>query len=132
MKHRRSLRIYVAGPIQGKSLLESFKNIENGQKWTATLFEQGFSPFPVFCDHSFISKVSIVPEIADVYAYSLAWLRAADAVFVIPNSDNSKGVSLEISEANRLNIPIFENMAVLCQWADIRINAEAAMANSDD
>lgn len=134
---RRDLRIYIAGPIQGNSLLESFANIDNGEKWQAKVFQLGFSPFPVFSDYSFLMKVRPVPHIQEVYNYSLTWLAAADAVLLIDGWNKSRGVKGEISEAERRNIPIFDDIGELCKWADFKIlpvdnSVDAILARSDD
>lgn len=136
---RRHLRIYVAGPIQGANLLESLANIENGLQWQTKLFQLGFSPFPVFSDYNFIMKLRPVPPIGDVYNYSLAWLRVADAMLVLPGSESSKGVAQERKEAERLAIPVFDDVIALCSWADCKLNAgqvteymEQVLARSDD
>jgi hypothetical protein len=134
---RRSLRIYVAGPIQGETVLQTLKNIDNGLKHTVNLFQLGFSPFPVFSDFQFIMRSRPVPKIEDVYAYSLAWLRVSDAVFCIDGWEKSKGVAQEISEAGKYKIPVFHDVTDLCAWAETK-NAplwkiiDEVLAKSDD
>jgi hypothetical protein len=134
---RRHLRIYIAGPIQGPDLLHSLANIDAGQAYTAKLFQLGFSPFPVFCDAAFIQRVRPVPPIGDVYAYSCAWLRAADAMFVMPGSESSRGVAQEVAEAGKAGVPVFHDLVDLCAWADAQsvnpsFEAEKALAEGDD
>jgi hypothetical protein len=134
---RRQLRLYVAGPIQGADLLHSLSNIDHGQLFTARLFQLGFAPFPVFCDASFIQRVRPVPAIKDVYEYSLAWLRGADAMIVMDGWEKSNGCKAELAEATRLAVPVFFDIADLCAWADRQnINptddAIQQIARSDD
>jgi len=123
MNKRRRFRIYMAGAIQGATLLESLANMEAGNQWTARIFAAGFSPFPVFADEQFLRIVRPIPHIEDVYAYSLAWLVVADALFLVPGWERSRGTALERKEAERLGKPIFENLAELEQWADDLIDA---------
>ncbi|KKL26448.1 hypothetical protein LCGC14_2395160, partial [marine sediment metagenome] len=40
------------------------------------------------------------------YRYSIAWLEVSDEVWVMPNSENSKGTQVEIKRAKELNIPV--------------------------
>jgi hypothetical protein len=125
MTKRRQFKIYMAGPIQGANLLESIANMEHGNQWTAKVFAAGFSPFPVFADEQFLRLVRPVPHIEAVYAYSLAWLAAADAVMLIPGWAASRGALAERKEAERLGKPCFESIQELCDWAD-------AVARLDD
>ena len=133
---RRDLKVYVAGPIQSATLLHSLANLENGQMWTARMFQLGFAPFPVFTDASFIQKVRPVPPIQDVYNYSLAWLKVADAMYVIPGWEHSAGCLAEKKVAEELSIPIFFDTADLCAWADRSITRdtyiEEKLSESDD
>ena len=137
MKGRRHIRVYVAGPIQGPDFLHSLANLESGQAWTAKLFQLGFSPFPVFCDASFIQRVRPIPPIGEVYAYSCAWLRAADAMLVLPGSESSRGVTQEITVACKAGVPVIHDLTDLCAWADKRevnpsFEAEQILARGDD
>jgi hypothetical protein len=128
MTTRRSFRVYVAGPIQGqKGLLDSLANLENGQKVTAQLFQLGFSPFPVFCDATFIQKVRPVPPIQDVYNYSLQWLAVSDAMFVMEGSEHSAGVRQEVARAKEMGIPVFHDFTDLTAWADNQIIPDKTM-----
>jgi len=132
---RRHLRIYVAGAIQGETLLHSLRNFDEGQSWTAKVFQLGFSPFPVFSDYAFIQKVRPVPNIREVYAYSLAWLRVADAMFVTPGWERSTGCKQEIAECERLAIPVFHDLHELSAWADGKTsvpNIDEILARGDD
>jgi hypothetical protein len=118
---RRSIRVYMAGAIQGESLLHSLANIENGQAWTAKVFQVGFSPFPVFSDGTFIQKVRPVPPIIEVYDYSMSWLRCSDCLFLVPGYEKSVGCRQEIAEASKLGIPVFDALDDLCEWGDRQV-----------
>lgn len=121
MTTRRSFRIYIGGPIQGENLLHSLRNIDNGESWQAKLFQLGFSPFPVFSDFSFLMRVRPVPNIQDIYNYSLQWLKVADAMLVIEGWEKSTGCRAEMAEAERSGVPIFHDVVELCAWADKQI-----------
>jgi hypothetical protein len=133
MTTRRNFAVYVAGPIQGNSgLLQSLANLEHGQKVTAQLFQLGFSPFPVFCDATFIQKVRPVPPIQDVYNYSLEWLKRSDAMYVLPGWEHSTGCKAEMREAEKAGVPITD----LTAWADSQIipdkTVQEILGRSDD
>ena len=125
MNRRRRFRIYMAGAIQGATLLDSLANLEHGNQWTARVFAEGFSPFPVFADEQFLRLVRPVPPIADVYGYSMAWIPASDAVMLIPGWAGSRGANAERKEAERLGKPCFESLDDLCAWADGVLALEA-------
>jgi len=44
--------------------------------------------------------------VEDYYRYSMAWLEVADEVWVLPNSESSKGTQAEIKRAKELFIPV--------------------------
>jgi hypothetical protein len=48
-----------------------------------------------------------VLSIDDYYNYSMAWLRASEAVYVCNYREDSKGTKAEIEEAKRLGIPVY-------------------------
>jgi hypothetical protein len=133
---RRDIKVYVAGPISGVDVLHTLANIDHGETWTAKVFQLGFSPFPVFSDHTFVQRVRPIPAIRDVYQYSLAWLAVADAVFLIPGWEKSTGALAEKREAEKLALPIFTDLVDMCAWADLMIkpsnDIEQQLARSDD
>jgi len=123
---RRRFLVYPAGPIQGqaKNILEILANLRRGQEHTARLFSAGFSPFPVFTDFAFLDMVEPTPLIEDVYAYSLAWMEKADALYMLPGWEHSTGARAERDVAERLSIPVFFDLPTLCEWADGIIEAQ--------
>lgn len=134
---RRDIKVYMAGPIQGADTLHTLANIQNGEMWTAKVFQLGFSPFPVFSDHGFLKCVRPVPVIREVYQYSLAWLEVADAIFFIPGWEKSTGSLAEKKAAESLSLPIFTDLVEMCAWADTMIkptgqSVEETLAGSDD
>jgi hypothetical protein len=111
--------VYPAGPIQGKDLLESLRNINAGMDWTARLRELGFAPFPVFCDYADIMRTKDVPMggPTGVYEMSLAWMRHADCLFMLPGWESSKGAREERRIAEEQGIPVFDDLEILKRWA---------------
>jgi len=132
--NRRNLKVYVAGAIQGESLLHALRNIDHGQAMTAKVFQLGFSPFPVFCDATFIQRVRPVPPIQDVYNYSLEWLKASDAMFCIEGWEKSVGCKAEIAIAKEYGIPVFFDLVDMCAWADreVEVSIDNQLRRSDD
>ena len=119
-KSKRDIRIYVAGKIQGSTLLESLKNINEGQDFTAMIFKLGYSPYPVFTDMEFLMRVSPAPSIEEVYAYSRTWLKASDVMIVIPGWEKSVGVAKEIECAKENDTPVFFTVEMLDAWYNLK------------
>ena len=115
---RRSIKVYPAGPIQGAAIANTLANIDNGNMWTARLFQLGFSVFPVFSDEQFIRRVRPVPAIQDIYNYSIEWLKVSDAMLCIDGWEMSHGAQQERRIADEHSIPVFFDINDLCAWAD--------------
>jgi len=115
------ITVYPAGPIQGKDLLTALRNINAGMDWTAKLREMGFAPFPVFCDYADIMRTKDVPMEGSkgVYEMSLAWMRKADCVFMLPGWEYSRGARAERLQAQALRIPVhyWNSMEAFHEWA---------------
>lgn len=109
-------RVYVAGPYSANNVLDVLKNIGRGEKACAELFSLGFAPFCPWHDKSYVTdRFDDQFTVRQFYDYSLAWLEVSDAVYVLPNSENSKGTQAEIKRASELNVPIFYSIEDLLE-----------------
>jgi len=121
MKLPRLLCVYPAGPIQSKTgdLLESLRNINEGQKWQARIRELGMAPFPVFDDFADImmtdSTVTVTGE-KGIYNQSICWLMRADCIFLIPGWEKSTGAIAELEIAKQLGMPFFDDISELRKY----------------
>ncbi len=110
-------RVYVAGSYSADNVLDVLRNIGRGEDASTKLFNLGFASFCPWHDKDFIIRR---PDenytVAMFYEYSMAWLKVSEAVYVLPNSENSKGTQAEIEMARSLGIPIFDNVAALVMW----------------
>jgi hypothetical protein len=102
-------KIYVAGAISDSNVLQVLKNIRLGQRASVELLLKGYAPFVPFLDYQLFLQLRDDEEISltQIQQYSMEWLGACDAVFVLPNSENSKGTQNEIKRAITLEIPVF-------------------------
>jgi len=120
-------KVYVAGAYSDTNVLGVLKNIGRGQEYGRKVFEAGMAPFVPWFDKEFIfsnwDKKYTVPEF---YEYSMAWLRASDAVLVVPNTpglkdwEDSVGVLIELEQATKLGIPIFYSLKDLVKWNKVK------------
>jgi len=98
-------RIYVAGKYSDTNIIGCLNNIHDGIKASVEVFKQGDAPFSSWIDYQF-QFFDKTLTVEDYYRYSMAWLEVSDEVWVLPNSENSKGTQAEIKRANELKIPI--------------------------
>ena len=105
-------RIYVAGSYSADNVITVLENMRIGMRASVEVFLAGFAPFCPWLDYHFqlMLREGEVLTVNDYYEYSLAWLEVSDAILVLPNSENSKGVQAEIRRAEELKIPIFYSL----------------------
>jgi len=117
----KPLKIYIAGRYSADNIIDGLRNIGRGRKVAAELFELGFAPFAPWWDASFILDNPDGEYSKQMfYDASLEWMKVSDAVFVISGVDDGGGVDSEIETADKLHIPVFNELKDLLRWADIR------------
>lgn len=108
------VRVYVAGAYSADNVIDVLKNIGRGEKVCAKLFKAGFAPFCPWHDKTYVMEY---PDhnftVEQFYRYSVAWLEVSHALYVLPDSENSKGTQMEIDRAKKLGIPIFYDLESL-------------------
>jgi len=118
MINRSRIRVYVAGLYSSDNVLGVLSNIRKGNHVAYQLLHQGFAPFSPWLDYHFVLEDHTNDlTVQDFYDYSMAWLRASDAVLVQGNWQKSHGTQEEIEEANKLNIPVFFDLTKLILYA---------------
>lgn len=98
-------RIYVAGSYNSDNVIGVLNNIHDGTKKCVEILKNGDAPFCPWLDFLFHFYDKTL-AIEDYYRYSIAWLEVSDELWVMPNSENSKGTQAEIKRAKELNIPV--------------------------
>jgi len=106
-------RVYVAGPLNADSC-GYIKNIHKMIKWAEKIRKVGFCVFVPGVDF-LCGVVHGDWEYADYFENSQAWLKVADALFVCPGWENSKGTQKEIITAIELKIPVFYTLSALIE-----------------
>jgi hypothetical protein len=97
-------RVYVAGAYSAPDVIGVLSNIRRGVKECAGMLKQGYAPFCPWLDWQFSMFETITLD--EYRDYSMAWLEASDEVWVLPNSEHSKGTQAEIARATELGIPV--------------------------
>lgn len=103
-------KVYIAGAISANNQFDFMDNARRGITGFKDALLAGYYPF---CPH--MDFVSLLVDgrpvpLETLYAYSMAWLEASDAVMVVPGWENSKGTKKEIERATELGIPVFYSL----------------------
>ena len=110
-------RIYIAGSYSADNVIDVLDNIRKGMRAGTECLLKGFSPFVPWFDFHFqlMLRENEKLTVEDYYNYCIVWLEVSDEVWVLPNSENSKGTQKEIKKAIELGIPVyrFDNMRML-------------------
>jgi len=101
-------RIYVAGAYSADNVIDVLGNMRRGIQIAAEILLAGYAPFAPWLDYQFsLTDAGADLTVEDYYRYSLAWLDVSDAVVIVPESQYSKGVRMEIERAGSLSIPVY-------------------------
>jgi hypothetical protein len=108
------LRIYIAGPLTGKEVVNTKKAIEAG----IIVMKNGDYPFiphlGMFCD-----LVERLPY-ETWMEWCLNWVVVSDAVLRLPGE--SKGADEEVHLAKTLKIPVFYSMEEYEKYSNNTVN----------
>jgi nucleoside 2-deoxyribosyltransferase len=108
-------KIYVAGSYSSDNVLGVLTNIRKGLRKSTEILLKGYAVFSPWCDYSLNLQLREDEQLTveQLQEHSMAWLGSADAVFVLPNSENSKGTQNEIARAMTLEIPVFTTIEAM-------------------
>jgi len=107
-------KIYIAGKLNDDAA-GYIRNCHNMIRTADKIRRLGFSVY-IPCLDFLTGLVMGDYKYTDYFENNLPWLQAADAVFVLPDSQHSKGTQAEIEMARSLGIPVFDNVAALVMW----------------
>ncbi|MFC2069451.1 DUF4406 domain-containing protein [Chloroflexota bacterium] len=104
--------VFIAGAYSGRDFNEIDENIRLAESYSIKLWNLGYK---VFCPHLNTSHFEAKAKVGEnVYKeFDMRMLSSCDAVFALPNWQNSKGAKAEIEEANRLGKPVFYSLGEL-------------------
>lgn len=109
MKDRK--RIYVAGALSGNQI-RYVKNVHRMIGFANIIMRRGFAVFVPGLD-LLQALMDGNLEYIDLFENSQSWLKVSDAVFVVPESEDSLGVKQELITAEELGIPVFHKLSEL-------------------
>jgi len=107
--------IYVAGAYSSGTTMGTLLNIRRAIQWGNEIMKAGHAPLVPHLDFQMIINLQgrYIPEVKDLQEIAMAWLEKADAVFVVPDSEDSTGTQKEILRAMELNIPVHNKLEAL-------------------
>lgn len=104
-------RVYVAGSYSADNVIDLQRNMRRGLDLAIEVMEAGYSPYAPWLD---FTLGLVAPVTLDEYkAMSMSWLAAAEAMIVVPGSENSKGTQAEIEYAIAHDIPVYYSISAL-------------------
>lgn len=100
--------IYLAGKISADSHWEFLKNIRMALYIGNKLIKCNYAVYIPHLDFLLFLNPdeTLIPTRDEIFFNSFEMLRRCDELWVLPNSQDSKGVKKEIEEAKKLGIPI--------------------------
>lgn len=114
--------VYVAGPYTGsthdsRSFAEINSNIMRARMWSVEVWRAGAVALcPHLNTYHFELDAGLPAEA--YYQGDLIMLAKCDAMFVIPNSERSRGVALERDFCIEHGIPVFDSFTEMKAWID--------------
>lgn len=105
--------IYVAGPYRGDRPIDVKRNIRNADIWGERLVDLGIA---VHIPHKNTEGYEGLQNDQWFLDATMESMRRCDAVFLIPGWEKSSGARGEKAEAERLGIPVFDDLKDLYMW----------------
>jgi hypothetical protein len=107
------MKIYVCGKLNDCAV-GYLKNVHNMIKAGNQLRKLGHSVY-IPCLDMLSGIMDGNMEYEDYFDNNLPWLECADALFILPDSQYSKGTLKEIEHAEILGIPVYFNVKEILQ-----------------
>jgi len=116
--------VYIAGPLTHSVAWRQEQNIRRAEEAGKVVAEMGASPIIPHSNTRFFHGLMTAPF---WYEATLALLRMADAVFMLPGWRTSSGATREHDEAMEIGTPVFESYDALEKWLGVEYCAGCEM-----
>ena len=121
------IRVYVAGPFNGRNVQETQRNIRRGLHYSDMVMNEGMSPD----GHWEFWDRGIRQAIKNMYEMNHAWLAVADVMLVVKGWEDCQETVREINLAKGVDIPIFYSFDELIRWRNERSSREKERDGTD-
>lgn len=101
-------KVYIAGKLNDMSV-DYLKNVHKMMTTAEEVRKEGYSVF-VPCIDLLMGIKFGYEDYHDYFDNSQPWLECADAIFLTPGWETSKGTKREIERAKSYNIPVFDSL----------------------
>lgn len=105
--------VYIAGRFTGPNAWEIHRNVCRAESMALAVALAGAMPL---CPHT--NTQHFHGTLPDTFWYTgtLELLRRCDVVMLVPGWEESKGVAMELEEARRRKMPVFDRVEELKEW----------------
>lgn len=110
--------VYVAGRYRAATESAVASNIHEARVAGIRVAQLGGCPLIPQMNSAFMGGVTGEGDDQFWLAATMALLRKCDAVYLVWNWVESEGAKLEVTEAQRLGIPVFQEETDLKEWLD--------------
>jgi hypothetical protein len=121
---KRKPRVYIAGKLNAMAV-DYLKNVSNMLETAEEVRREtdGYGVFVPAIDLLLGIKFGY-SKYEDYFDNGQFWLKASDAVFLVPGWETSEGTKREIETAKQLNIPVFENILEMVAYFKINYDEQ--------
>jgi hypothetical protein len=116
--------VFISGPYMGNvrnydhtNYFNIDRNINRAAEAAAGLAREGIT---FFCPHLHSAHFEVItPDVLPAFWYDLDlhFLRACNAILLLPGWQESKGCKVELEEANLQHFPVFYTVEEVVDWA---------------
>ena len=100
------LKIYIAGKLTADNPVEYIANVKAGNRAWVELMKLGHAP--MWSGMDFVGLLEEGIPVEQLKAASMEWLKTADVILLLPNSELSSGVKAELDTALNFEIPVID------------------------
>lgn len=106
--------VYIAGPFRAPTEYRRRHNIARAESFALALWRKNIV---AICPHLNTAHFDGEADDSVWLRGDLELLRRSDAVFLVPGWERAEGATAERMEATMRQLPVFEDLDVLFDWA---------------
>lgn len=107
------LVVYAAGPFTSPDAKQRAAHVLTAQAAAVDLARAGFA---CYCPHANLGHAFGAIDESTAAQINTTFLRLCDALLLLPGWGNSLGTRIELIEARRLGLPVFQSIQEVRAW----------------